>query len=294
MNKPRPLTLFLFLMAFMIFSSEGKDQKGYEYKLDKIYPIASNGTLDLKTNDADIRIIGSNRPDVHLKVFRSVTVKGVFSSSDEDFKMDVEEMDGNLIIREIKRSYNAGLTIYSNQVYKITIELPHTVSLKLRGDDDDYYVSSVNGTVKLDVDDGDVTLDNCGGSKFDLDIADGNLEMSGAKGYLWLSLDDGDLRASNCQFEEVKIRADDGNISLETSLASEGGYNMKVDDGNVDLKIKSGGGEFEIRHDDGRIRASADFELAYSGDSRHLFKLAGGKAKVYVKTDDGRVNLDTY
>lgn len=294
MTNLKPLPLYIFMMTFLSFFYEVEAQKDYEYKLDKTYPIDSDGTLDLKTDDADIRIIGSDRTDVHLKVFRSVTVKGVFSSSDEDFKMDVSEMGGDVTIRELKRSYRSGLLVYSSQVYKITIEVPNTVNLKLRGDDDDYYVSEVNGRVKMDLDDGDVILENCGGDKFDLDLEDGDLEMSGAKGSLWLTLDDGDLKASNCQFSEVEIRADDGDISLETSLASNGDYNLKVDDGNIDLKIKGGGGKFEIRHDDGRVRASSDFEMAYSGETKHEFKLAGGKAMVFVRTDDGRVTLDTY
>ena len=294
MNNSRLLPLFLFSMFFLNFSSEGKNQKSYEYKLDKIYAIAPDGTLDLKTHDADIRIIGSDRKDVHLKVFRSVTVKGILSSNEENFRMDVEEIGGNLIIRELKRSYNTGVTIYSEQVYKITIEIPKTVSLKLRGDDDNYHVDNVNGTVKIDLDDGDVILENCGGYEFDLDIADGNVEMSGAKGQLWLTLEDGDLKALDCEFETVEIRADDGDIRLETSLSSEGNYSMKVDDGNIDLKIRGGGGEIEIRHDDGRIRASQDFELAYAGDSKHKFKLVGGNARVFVKTEDGKVNLNTY
>ena len=137
-------------------------------------------------------------------------------------------------------------------------------------------------------------MDNCGGKEFDLDVADGNIEMSGAKGQLWLVLEDGDFSASDCQFETVEIRADDGDIQLETSLSLEGTYNMKVDDGNIDLKIRGGGGEIDIRHDDSRIRASRDFELAYSGDERHKFKLTGGNARVSLKTDDGNVSLNTF
>lgn len=294
MNYPKLLLLFMFLIVILILSPESKAQKGYEYKLDKTYAIADDGTFDLKTNDADIRIIGSDRKDVHLKVFRSVTVKRVLASGEEDFKIDVEEMGGDLVIRELKRSYRGGLRVYSQQVYKITVEVPKTINLKLNGDDDDYYISDIAGRVRMDLDDGDVILDNCGGDKFDLDIADGDVEMSGARGSLWLSLDDGNLKASDCQFEEVEIRADDGNVHLETSLASNGNYKMKVDDGNIDLRINGGGGQFEIRHDDGRVRASPDFEMAYSGDAKHEFRLAGGEARVFVRTDDGRVNLETY
>ena len=288
------LSLFSLFMVSLVFVSTAKNGKTHEYKLDKVFPIAADGTLNLKTDDADIRIIGSNRQDVHLRVFRSVTIKGVFSSDEEDFKMDIEEIYGDLIIRELKRSRNTGLMIYSDMIYRITIEVPNTVSLKLRGDDDDYDIRSVHGMVKIDTEDGDVILDNCRGNKFDINIEDGDVEMSDAQGSLWISLDDGDLTARNCQFEEVEVRANDGNIRLETSLMTNGGYNLKTDDGNINLKIRGGGGEFEVRHDDGRVRASSDFELAYSGDTRHQFKLAGGKAKVFLRTNDGSVNLNTY
>ncbi|MDN5212123.1 DUF4097 family beta strand repeat-containing protein [Fulvivirgaceae bacterium BMA12] len=288
------LLLFSLFTICLVYFSEAKNGKNHEYRLDKVFPIAADGTLNLKTDDADIRIIGSSRKDVHLRVFRSVTIKGVFSSDEEDFKIDVEEMGGDLIIRELKRSRSRGLMIYSDITYKITIEVPNTVSLKLRGDDDDYDIRNVHGFVKIDVEDGDVILDNCQGNKFDINIEDGDVEMSDAKGSLWISLDDGDLIARNCQFKEVDIRANDGDIKLETSLVTDGGYNLKTDDGNINLKIRGGGGEFEIRHDDGRVRASSDFEMAYSGDTRHQFRLAGGKAKVFLRTNDGSVHLNTY
>ena len=294
MNKAKLFVLSLLSVLFSFYTAGAGDLKGYEYKLDKIYPIDADGTLHLKTNDADIRIVGSNRSDVHLKVFRSVNIKGIFSSNEENFRIDVEDMGGDLIVREIKRSYRGGVTIQSDEVYKITIEVPNSISLKLRGDDDNYHISNIGGMVKINVDDGDVMLDNCSGSSIDLDIEDGNIEMSGAKGQLWVTLDDGDLYASDCEFEKVEIRGDDADIHLETSLASNGDYSLRVDDGNLNLQIRGGGGDFDIRHDDGRIRASGDFDLTYSGETRHEFKLTGGNAKVFVKTDDGNVELNTY
>lgn len=288
------LPLLLLILTCCYSQAIANEVKTYEYKLDKIYKIAPDGTLDLKTSDADISIVGSNRKDVHIKVYRSVTIKGVFTSSEEHFKIEVEEFDGDLVIRENNRSFKAGLLVYSEEIYKVSIELPMGVNLKLRGDDDDYDISSVNGNINLDVDDGDVILDDCQGNKFDITIEDGDIEMSGGNGSLWLSLDDGNLRARNCNFNDVEVRANDGDIKLETSISSNGSYNVKTDDGNIDLRIKEGGGEFEVRHDDGRVRASSDFQTAYSGENKHKFKLAGGTAKVFVRTNDGRVNLATY
>ncbi len=292
-NFTKP-TICLFALMLCLFQVNANESRGDEYTLDKVYKIDPDGNLDLRTNDAKITITGSNRKDVHLKVFRSVKVKGVFTKSEDRFKIEVEEFDGDLIIRENNRSYKSGLLVYTEEVYRITIEIPLGVSLKLKGDDDDYDISDVNGNIKLDVDDGDVFLENCQGNKFDITIEDGNLDMSGGNGALWLSLDDGDLKARNCNFNDVEIRANDGNVRLETSIVSDGNYTFKTDDGSVDLKIKGGGGEFDIRHDDGRVRATSDFQMAYAGENRHKFKLAGGNAKVFVRTNDGRVSLATY
>ena len=294
MNKAKLYLLLLFSVFFSFYAARARASKGYEYKLNKIYPIDDDGTLYLKTNDADIKIVGSNRSDVHLKVYRSINIKGIFAPDEENFRIDVEDMGGDLMVREVKRSYSGGLTIQSDKVYKITIEVPNSISLKLRGDDDNYHISSVSGMVKINVDDGDIILDNCNGTSFDLDIEDGNIEMSRAKGELWVTLDDGELYTSNCQFEKVEIRGDDADIHLETSLASNGDYSVRVDDGNLKLAVSGGGGEIEIRHDDGRVRASRDFELTYSGETRHEFKLTGGNARVFVKTNDGNVELNTY
>src|SRR5687768_10679938 len=89
-----------------------------DFHLDNVYKIDKNGTIDLSSSDAKVFITGSLRPDVHLKIDRTVVTKGIYSSR-EDFNVEVEATNGDLRIRERQNSYSSGIVTYSKEDYKI-------------------------------------------------------------------------------------------------------------------------------------------------------------------------------
>ena len=48
----------------------------------------------------------------------------------------------------------------------------------VKGVVDDYLVRNVNGSIEMDVDDGDIELRDCNGDKFDFNLEDGDLKLS--------------------------------------------------------------------------------------------------------------------
>ena len=77
--------------------------------------------------------------------------------------------------------------------YEISLEVPKGVNLVLKGDDDDYRIENVDGSITLDIDDGDAELRNCNGNHFDFNVDDGDIEMRGGNGFLYVRSDDGDI-----------------------------------------------------------------------------------------------------
>ncbi len=281
---------YLLLSSFLVLSALALTAQEKEYRLDKEYSISKNGTLNLSTDDANIVIEGTNRNNVSVDITRKVDVKGI-SWGDEDFKIEVEERNGDLYIRERNNSsVNISIGYYSEE-YEVILKVPQTVSLNLEGDDDDYELVNIGGSITIEADDSDVTLEGCSGDDFYFELDDGDLEMDQGRGRLELDIDDGDAYIKSANFTEIDVNMDDGEVNIETSLDDSGEYYFRSSDGRIYLTITRGGGEFDISHDDGYIRADDIFEYLKKDDDRSVLKLPNGNARVRIASDDARITL---
>lgn len=283
-------TLLLSLCyLFINVTGFAQDQ---EYHMDEVFKIDKDGMVALTSGDAEVTIKGTDRKDVHVKVDRKIVTKGL-SWGSSDFEIDVEMRNGDLFIRERSRG-NISMLGYSREDYKIDIEVPYDVSLDINGDDDNYVISDINGSIAMDIDDGDAILQNCKGSNFRFKIDDGDILMDGATGQLYLRADDGDLKIKNATLSNIDAVVDDGDLMIETSLADNGEYYLKADDSDIILDITKGGGSFKIIHDDSRISTSDKFSLMDKSESRTNLKLGNGTARIEIRADDARVQLDAH
>jgi hypothetical protein len=283
-------TLYTLVFACSMLST-ATAQDG-EFHLDKVYSIDKKGTIDLSSSDAKVFITGSLRPDAHVKIDRKVVMKGLYSSR-EEFRVEIEPENGNLKIREYQNSVQSGIISYHSEEYRIVIEAPEGVSITIRGDDGDYYIKNVNGAISMSIDDADAELADCKGNKFSFRIDDGDIRMDKGNGSLEIDADDADVEIYNATFTSIHADADDGDLIIETSLANNGEYDFTTQDGMVSLNITGGGGEFDIRHDDGHVITQGIFKTSYESDDRTKLTLANGSARVVVRADDAKVKLTT-
>jgi len=277
------ITLILPFIAFVAQAQE-------EFKLDQEYSMNLSGTIYLDSDDADVTISGSDRPDVRVRIYRKVETKG-FVWGDTDFEVIVEEDGGDLKIYEKSSGSHISVVGYMEEKYTIDIEAPKGVSLTINGDDDDYLITNINGAIDLDIDDGDAELRNCGGSYFKFDLDDGDINVDQARGKLIARLDDGDIEIENATFDEVDVRVDDGDIVIETSFAANGSYKFRADDSDIVLNITGGDADIEIDHDDSRLYTSGDFLTLQDGEDFTRLKLGKGGAAVRIDVDDATVRL---
>jgi len=267
----------LWLIAIAATTLQAQSQI---YDLDEYYEIPYEGIIELKTNDAEITITGTDRKDVHLVVHREAVSRNLLSKGDPDFDFEVNRRDDRLQITE-RRKNNAIVGYYNEKVYVITLEVPQNVNLILRGDDDDYMVQNITGKIYLNAQDGDAQFENCTGDEFDFIMDDGTVYMEGGGGKLRAEGEDGEFIFEKCDFYMMDIRMDDGDLRLVTRLHDNGKYEIYNEDGSIDLKILDGGGEIRIRHSDGSI------------DEEHetLLGFPGGNARMYIRTDDGAIRV---
>ncbi|MGK7370724.1 MAG: DUF4097 family beta strand repeat-containing protein [Candidatus Halalkalibacterium sp. M3_1C_030] len=283
------LLLFPFLL-FLTLHTEA--QTTDEFNLDKVYSIEDSGTISLNSDDANVTIKGSDRNDVRVKIHYKLSVKGLAIGENEEFEMIVEERNGNLNIYEKERDFGNKVVFGStDEEYRITIEAPRGVSLDLSGDDEDYRISSIDGSISVEADDSGIELNDCNGDEFNIKLDDGELYMDSGKGSLRVNIDDGDVRILNGDFSSIEVETDDSELDITTRLADNGDYTFDLDDGDLRLNIAGGGGEFEIRHDNADISASSEFEQTMDDDDRSQYSLPGGNATVSISTDDGDIIL---
>jgi len=280
---------YSFAMVFTMLTVVLFAQKG-NFKLDQEYTISKTGAINLRSSDAKVFVTGSDRSTAHVKIERSIVSKG-FVWGNEDFSVNVEEENGNLIIREREGGIRVGVIGYYHESYKIEIEAPPGVSLTIQGDDGDYFIKNINGSIVLDMDDADAELQGCSGNKFFFRLDDGDISMDRGQGELEIVADDADVEIRNAQFTVIRAEVDDGDLNIETSLSSNGNYSFDSEDGAIILNITSGGGTFDIRHDDGRVVTEGNFRSLQKDEDQTRLLLADGSAKVNIRLDDGRVKL---
>jgi len=280
----------ILAIAALFFSFALNAQKEGNYHLDKEFDLDSKGTIELSSSDAKVSVTGTARKNVHLKVDREVTTKGLFFGRDE-FAMEIDNTGGNLRIRERSSSSHSGIVGYYHEDYEIKIEAPEGASIVIKGDDGDYVVRNINGSISMSVDDADIDLVGCKGNQFRFRLDDGNLTMDQGRGSLDIDTDDGDVRIRSAHFTSIIADIDDGDFIIETSLADNGEYNIRAQDGLVSMIITKGGGQFNVRHDDARVIAEGPFDVNEKTERFTKLSLASGTAKVDINADDARVRL---
>ncbi|NJN43250.1 MAG: DUF4097 domain-containing protein [Flammeovirgaceae bacterium] len=281
----------LIYTCAILFSGSVIAQNKGDFHLDKEYKINPVGTIKLKSSDAKVTIVGSDRKDVHVKIDREVTSKGMVFGS-EEFTVEITEEGGNLIIEEKSESVNVTMIGYYSEKYTILIEAPDGNSLLVKGDDGDHSIKNIDGSISLTLDDGDANLSGCNGNDFKFRMDDGDLTMDAGGGNLDIDFDDGDVEIRNGKFASVLAKIDDGDFVLETTLVDNGEYDIRAEDGSVSLTVLGGGGDFNIRHDDGRVITDSDtFSLKEKSEDRTFLTLKDGHAKINIRVDDGRVRL---
>ena len=283
--------IFLLPLFVSSFSIIAQSHKNSDFHLNKEYKINNTGTLTLRCSDAKVFISGSGRTTAHVKIDREVDTKGIVFSGHDEFNVEVEELNGNLDIVENKSYSSSGIVGYYSERYTININLPEGASLVVKGDDGDYRLNNVDGSISVDLDDADIELTACTGSAFKFRMDDGDIVMDEGKGKLDIDADDVDVKISNAAFTDIQADIDDGDLVIETSLTDNGTYYINVQDGLIALTVTNGGGKFDIRHDDARVVTEGKFQTIEESENRTRLTLASGNAKVDIRADDARVRL---
>jgi hypothetical protein len=269
-------------------------QKTKEFHLDEVYSIATGGQIELESQDADVRIVGSNRSDVHVKVDYKLEVRGMTFGDDYDFRVEVKHTADGLLVREAPHSGDIkGIIGTMRESYTILLEVPSFVNLQIKGDDDDYTIKDISGDITLHAEDGDIEMRNTKGGIYKIFVDDADVEIHDGGGRLRLRGEDGDTRITNGDFSAIDLRVDDGDLDLVTRLYDRGKYQLEGADGDFDISFLSGGGDIWIKQDDGSLITNGAFEIRRHEDHNKELRLPGGTAQIRIQLEDGDLTLNT-
>jgi hypothetical protein len=282
-------SILSFLIMLPIVSAA--QDTDIDFHHDKTYEMSPAGRVKLACSDARVTVVGSDRSAARVKIDRVVSSKGIIFGRNNDFHVDVRVEGGDLVIEEVGRYSMSGIIGYYREDYTIVLELPRGTSLAVKGDDGNFLVRDLSGSISLSLDDADVKLQGCTGADFRFALDDGDLEMDQGRGRIKIIADDADVQIQSGNFVSVDVEIDDGELILETSLSDGGDYRVIAQDGLVALTVTDGGGRFDIRHDDARLTTEGGFEQLTSSESRTTLQLASGAAKVSILADDARLRL---
>ncbi|QNL20660.1 DUF4097 family beta strand repeat protein [Hyphobacterium sp. CCMP332] len=259
------------------------------YELNEEYSINKNGLITLNTNDANISITGSERENVHIEIYRKVETVG--AGSDEEFEIKIEERNGNLFIRELRKSEINYWIGYRNIDYRIKLEVPSTVKMVISEDDGDLSISNISGDLDINCEDGDLELNNISARKLNIDIEDGDVEMNKISGFLSLQSEDGDIEANNCSFSKIDLDTEDGDVNIESSLAKDSEYKLETEDGDIKFYISGSGAKLNLNCEDGNISVEGDFNELINKEGQRQIEFGDKSALVYLNTEDGDIKV---
>ena len=288
------IVLFFFLTSLAFTLLPGSIlAKTDTFHLDKKFQVDINGTISISSSDAEVKITGSNRSDVHVIVNYVRKIKGSGKDmSSGRFEVIVNTEKGNLNIsdRHPNLSYVGSVTIVTEK-YEILVDAPKSMNLHLLGDDDDYTINNMAAAVSLKMDGGNALISNVSGDVFNFDIGDGTVKMNRGRGSLKANVQDGSIIIDNGDFSSVTAKAEDGNLNIKTKIHDSGRYEFHTNDGDILLSVLAGGGEFAMEYEDGDVEVSSGFERKVAREGYHVVRLPGGHAEVFLSTKDGSINL---
>ncbi len=294
--KYKKIFLPAVLLLLMFAAAHAQTDK---FHLDETYEIDENGIILLSSDDANVTIAGSNRDEVHIDIDYVLDAEGISIGDYEPFEMKVWVEDGNLYINEQPREMDNVVIGDTDEKYTIVIEAPENTSLKLRGDDENYEINNIDGQIRVEADDADITVTNSDSRLFAFRLDDGTVNIDSGGGVLKLAVDDGDANIKNGSFKTIKIRADDGSFMIRNSAASHGKYKFSIDDGTVELYLagrnRSGPVAVAVRTDDGDIEIHTNLRnndsFRFKMDDAHFeFFAESGGGIFFIRHDDADIS----
>jgi DUF4097 and DUF4098 domain-containing protein YvlB len=136
-------------------------------------------------------------------------------------------------------------------------------------------------------------LEECRDAHLRIQTEDGDLSVRDCEGDLEIRTDDGDVRLEKIRARHLDVRSQDGALELELLKSKELNVELESGDGDVTVRLEPGlSARFSIDGDKQRTRVELpEVEKLEQTKRWSSGELAGGRGRIRIRTDDGRVTL---
>ncbi len=326
-NRFTVLIIFCLTMSFAFRAMAVEVSKTEE----KTYKLDAGGLVSILADDGDIRITSWNRNEVKVKMTMRAWGRSRREAQRQldDIEVQVQSDRDRLVIKEVTRGSDKDFNFFDlfeeefwrNKNWRdgsidFEIVVPKEVELQLRTDDGNVQVADTNGKLVIELDEGDVEIDNIVSEHIQVDVDEGDIEFTNVRHEgtgLWkINADEGNIYLKNSETQEIDVSTDEGEIYLmaiqvlrfwlstdegdievEFQPMKDGRYRMETDEGNIDIALPENANiQLDLETYEGRI--DSDFNLSIRGrDDGEVLDDALGRNEALLKgfTDEGDIVL---
>ena len=163
----------------------------------------------------------------------------------------------------------------------------------IRTEDGDVRISRFTGRLSIEADDGDVTIRQAECPSLRVEVEDSQVLIDQGRGRFTVESDDGDVDLRRIRAGRIEVTTADGDVRLELA-AADGVLDVEAetDDGDIDVTLAAGIGlRFNVRMDDGRVDVDLPGAEVDRRDHRVVGRVGDAAGDLRITTADGDVTI---
>lgn len=262
-------------------------------------PAAADGTVVIKVAAGDLKVIGWDRAEIH--------VKGSLKNADTRLEFVVDGKRARIKVVVL------GTRKLSGAQSDLEIRVPKNSRVKMATRSGDVDVTGVEGPLKIESASGDIKVQGTaaeveaesasGDIKLQVEAAEvlaltvsGDIHLTGGCGRVSVESMSGDIDGRGGRFKRFRAKTVSGDVKLTADLEARGALTVNTHTGDVHLRWpQKTGAAFEIATVDGDLHnrlKTTNTHLEEDGSYKvHEFVIGSGDAWIEIETFNGDVHI---
>ena len=331
MNKRMSWIIILFLGFSVIGETQAAESRKVE---EKTFSLEKGGVFSLSANEGYVDVKTWDKNEVHLKMIKVARSRNR-SEADamlEMLEIEINDSKSRLIVKEydLRRGRHSSshsiLDVFDGDFWReqgrrrlyvnYEVTVPVGIRVRLACDEGDVRANGVEGELIIEVDEGDVTIEEALISQLEILVDEGDVNVVRSRddkeGYCKVEADEGHVILTDCMFSDIDIRSDEGDVELDNVSAgsiwigvdegdiyshftpsSDGSYHLESDEGHIDISIPAESDlSLRLIADEGRIDSPREFDSHRRDDGERVSGTLGdGGGNLKAFTSEGNIQL---
>ena len=321
--------IFLTSLALVLTVAVTAFPREIKKEFKESFKVREGVTLYLKHDDGDVVIRTWTRDVIDVDISYRASVTSIGSDDEYDFNVEFKQTDDGIYVTGQESAPRSGIRNRRIHEYIYEIRVPVYADLNIDGDDGDVVISDSEGQIVIDLEDGDLELENvdsehirirledgdmsmtkcegdidieaedgdillkaCTGVTLGVRVEDGDIGIVDTQGDVDIRAEDGDVKLENIRTEKVVLRTADGDIVIDGLKSDELDLDIETQDGDVRISVEKGlSAAYRVETDDGTLRVSLPNAEKDRNGEWVKGEMNGGKGSLHIKTEDGDVFL---